>query len=382
MIKVLETILVLPAMLLMTGSSDNIQKNVENDAFFDKNIEKIDLKTDFQSENVLQKSLNNDLLILRFSRKFSNSEIDDYINNNSLYLEKKDNVFIFRYSKNLSNAQMKYISQKIKEINPKIRLFIDQEGGIINRFEEFTDMDTFPEIFVEDKKLFELYSALSNDLKERINKRFSGRKFFLSMQDIWLIYRSLEFEKEKSNFLEFMAYFRLYLIDRVYSFVLDLDYGNPVISWLYRSFSSNPDEYFEFAQYTSLACKYYGISLYLKHFPGHWDGKIDTHNWILVYEKSNLWYLETNADLFDKVLSYSKSLWVKTWVLVAHISLPNDFKDKFSAILSNADYVLTDDLSMNWYKNYLGKIWTFFSTEEILKLKNIIKVDVWTAKIK
>jgi hypothetical protein len=184
MIKVLETILVLPAMLLMTGSSDNIQKNVENDAFFDKNIEKIDLKTDFQSENVLQKSLNNDLLILRFSRKFSNSEIDDYINNNSLYLEKKDNVFIFRYSKNLSNAQMKYISQKIKEINPKIRLFIDQEGGIINRFEEFTDMDTFPEIFVEDKKLFELYSALSNDLKERINKRFSGRKFFLSMQDI------------------------------------------------------------------------------------------------------------------------------------------------------------------------------------------------------
>ena len=124
------------------------------------------------------------------------------------------------------------------------------------------------------------------------------------------------------------------------------------------------------------------IILYAKHFPGHWDWKIDSHKWIL-----NLWkkseYLKENLELFNYFLENSWEL--QTGVMVAHIYLSSDLKQKFNNIIKKADFILTDDLAMMWYKeaswNKINNL--FFSTDEIINNNKIIIVDtVNISKIK
>jgi hypothetical protein len=63
-------------------------------------------------------------LILKFNNWIN---IDNYIQKNKTKISTSDSVFIFREKYNISSKNMKIITKKLKEINPNILIFIDQE---------------------------------------------------------------------------------------------------------------------------------------------------------------------------------------------------------------------------------------------------------------
>jgi hypothetical protein len=88
--------------------------------------EKIDKnKSSIQSHNTL---------ILKFNNWMN---IEDYIEKNKSKIQNTQSVFLFREKHNISSKKMKIITSQLKIINPNILIFIDQEGGFINRFVSF-----------------------------------------------------------------------------------------------------------------------------------------------------------------------------------------------------------------------------------------------------
>lgn len=324
--------------------------------------------------------------------KFTNNDIlnKKIIENNKNNIKNNISVFIFRKNYNLKNNIIKNISKKIKNINPEILLFIDQEWGLINRYIDFENKISVDKYFLLNNKFNFLETRLNSLSKKNINiiRNIFPKKYwyFPSLEKIWKTYDIFENKNDKKLFLEIIAFIRLQSLKEswinTYWLVLDLNRWNPVISWNKRSFSKHLWKYKELVDSFIKAWKSTEIILYAKHFPGHWDWKIDSHKWIL-----NLWkkseYLKENLELFNYFLENSWEL--QTGVMVAHIYLSSDLKQKFNNIIKKADFILTDDLAMMWYKkaswNKINNL--FFSTDEIINKNNLIIVDtVNISKIK
>lgn len=160
--------------------------------------------------------------------------------------------------------------------------------------------------------------------------------------------------------------------------VADLDYWNPVISWDERSFSHSKEDYLSFWKaMIDQAKKIWWMSIYFKHFPWHGDWNVDTHNFVLEFWEQNKEYLEKNISLFNELIEYGKEKWEKVWIMVGHMVMPNEYKKYIDNILENANYILTDDLGMKWYKIAHKKKynWKFLTTDYILS-KNDPKVQI------
>ncbi len=195
-----------------------------------------------------------------------------------------------------------------------------------------------------------------------------------------------ENKNHKKLFLEIISFIRLQSLKEswinTYWLVLDLNRWNPVISWNKRSFSKHLWKYKELVDAFIKAWKNTEIILYAKHFPGHWDWKIDSHKWILNLSKK-IDYLKENINLFEYFLDKSGDLQV--WLMVAHMYIWTSSKKYFEKVIKKADFILTDDLAMNGYKKASWKSIKnlFFTTDNIINSKKLIIVDtVNISKIK
>lgn len=330
---------------------------------------KFDLN-DFNTSNYYDYKYSN--IILTFDNSFEYNL--NLIDNNKNIIKNSFSIFLFRKDKNLDFDLLKQSIKEIKKINPNINIYIDQEWWLINRYKDFSSINY--DFYLQNDYIYNKYKKLNSKDKKILENTFSN-EYFPSMKNIYLSYKNIS-NKNKKNFLDIIAFIRLQNLSDIgintHWLVLDLDNWNPVISWYDRSFSNNIDDYKILVDSYIWASKLTWTMLYAKHFPWHWEGDVDSHKNILVYD-NNYNYLTKNIELFDYFLNNNKS---KRWIMVGHMYLPNKIKKTFLNSINSADFILTDDLAMNWYKNS----WSynndkmFFSTIELLKTNNIfIKVD-------
>ena len=320
-------------------------------------------------------------LILKFTNNITSN--NSIIEKNKKNIQDNISVFIFRNSVNLQNSVIKNISKKIKTINPKILLFIDQEWWLINRYIDFESTESINKFFIKKNNK---YSFLQNNLNKLNDKQIKIIRnifptkywYFPSLETIWKTYDKFEKKENAKIFLEIIAFIRLQSLKEswinTYWIVLDLNRWNPVISWNKRSFSKHLWKYKILVDAFLKAWKNTEILLYAKHFPWHWTWKIDSHKWILNLKNESK-YLKENLELFDYFLNNSWKLQV--WLMVWHIYISSDLQILFESIVKKADFILTDDLAMLWYKKAKWKKikGLFFSTDSIINNKKIIIVD-------
>lgn len=354
-------------------------KKYHNNIVYVKNIfidqlnevqEKIDKnKSSIQSHNTL---------ILKFNNWMN---IDNYIEKNKSKIQDTQSVFLFREKHNISSKKMKIITSQLKIINPNILIFIDQEGGFINRFVSFEGGFSMKN-YESDPFIFQRYNFLTAPEKITVSELFGKKYYFPSMKNIWKSYKKISKENKK-NFLEIVTYIQLKNLQNhwinTHGIIGDLDLWNPVISWLSRSFSDNVLDYFHLIDAYMVASEQTQMFLYLKHFPWHGSGKVDSHKWILDYSH-NTSYVKENLVVFEYFL------WKKTnisrWIMVGHMFLDKNISDRFHEILGKSDFIITDDLAMRWYasvKNIPNE--KIFTTKELDKYSNLIKVhtqiNIW-----
>jgi len=360
---------------------------------------KVELKISYFINDVINKlksryHRNNTNLILRVDKNYSNKILDNIINKNKINIKNSDNIFIFKNNATwlFSASQMKLISSKLKEVNPKIRILIDQEWWLVNRFKDFDKNNTFDSYINSSLSLKYKYAVLSEKTKSLITIAFKNRTTFISMDKIWEIYYSINKNNlsERNRFLDFITFFRLYTLHKNWInshwIVCDLDKWNPVITWYDRSFSDDVDDYTNLWNYFIKNARILWISLYLKHFPWHGRWNIDTHKAILEYSnnKFDKKYVFDNMRVFEKIAYNARKSWIEIWIMTAHVILPNTAKNKYLDILKNTDYIMTDDLWMSAYIKLKDKKFTnkFFSTNEILSNFNTIRVYTKENEIK
>lgn len=288
-------------------------------------------------------------LILRFS----NDSQDNlkYIESHYQDIEQAEHVFLFRYSQNLSGSVLKEITQGLYQINPQLTLYIDQEGGYINRYKSF-DILWF-ESYLSGEWL-SLYNWLTPLTQASIWSLFEW-EYFPSPYEIGRSYEQIA-ANEQEDFLRVIAWVILKnLSDHgivYHGLVLDLDRGNPVISGLERSFSSDLEDYTVYVDAFLWASEATGVQVYGKHFPGHGAGEVDSHSWILVYGDEDD-YISENLELFEYFLNTRPD--IKKGVMVGHMYVPESFRDQITSILKKSDFILTDDLAMEWYQQTLSQ---------------------------
>lgn len=338
--------------------------------------------------NLDKKVLNNWISNLIVYNWITNEEIDNLLLNNKDKINKNDNIFLFRQKENISMDTIYYITKRIYELNPNIRIFVDQEGGLVNRYNIFDSNHTFDLYIQEDEILNQKYHKLSDNLKTNIKNSFKNKLNFISAKKIWEIFNKIETEKEKQNFLDFISFFELFTNLKAwintYWLVLDLDMWNPAISWNQRAFSKDVDANIMYWNYYVKNSKALWISLYLKHYLWHWAWKIDTHNSILEYSLNDKEYIENNLRVFEMVIKTAKDIKHNIWLMVGHMLVPLEYKNRFLWNLWEVDFVLTDDLWMWAYKESKDKKFEnkFFTSNEILKYGDIIEVSTSINQIK
>lgn len=352
------------------------------DIFIEENPEKTELamylKSNFEQQLKLLNTVaqidmkSKETLILRF---WNTGDHIAMIHDNIEKIKSAKSIFLFRKSVNLSSENLKEITSTIKSIQPNIIFFIDQEWWIINRFtpyQSYFNIEDYMKVWF----VYSRYIELNQWDKNILLWLFKDKKYFPSMEDIWKKYKKISKNNQKI-YLELIAYFQLKMLSdhgiNTHGLIADLDRWNPAISWLWRSFSSNIYEYKLMIDAYILAAKEINIMLYLKHFPWHGAGNIDSHTGILNYKWEEK-YIKENLEIFDYF--FKNKNWMNLWVMVGHMFIPESLKDNFNSILDKSDFILTDDLAMWWYK--LAKTIPdslFFSTVEIEKRNNLIIVN-------
>lgn len=186
------------------------------------------------------------------------------------------------FSRNFKSLnQVKKLISELKQVtkNPKILIFIDQEGGRVQRFKnhEFTK---FP-----PQKIFgKIYK------KEKKNARKLA--YFNS--------RLLSYELKEIG------------IDANCSPVLDLyfDYGDKIIGD--RSFSSDPKTVASLGKEFCRGHKDSGVLPVIKHFLGHGRAKVDSHKSLPIIN-------DKKEELYKSDILPFKELSDEIFIMVAHI---------------------------------------------------------------
>ena len=331
-------------------------------------------KTRLQELTILSENFNTHNTL---TLSFNNHTIDQVLANNTKAIQQAQSVFLFRDSSNLSLSSMKSITGKIQELHADIIIFTDQEGGQINRYKDFDQW------YTRDTLLEEPYIQLR---KSRLS--WDEYRLFLSLFPQWLEYfpsfgrlgRVYDDFSPKSAkiMLEMFAYMRLKSHSdtgiNTYWLVTDLNWWNPSITPLERSFSRHSNKYRVLLDAFAKASKETGVLVYLKHFPGVGLGSVDSHNWVLDLRNDSD-ELSENMELFAYAQEsfWSFPLWVMIWH--ALVSLP--LQKRFNEIVKKFSFIITDDLGMKGYTDATGNIvsnW-FFSTDEIVQSKKLFRLD-------
>lgn len=225
------------------------------------------------------------------------------------------------FSRNFKSIdQVKNLIVELKKItkNPKTLVFVDQEGGRVQRFKnhEFTK-------FPPQRKFGDIY---------RNDKKYAKKLAYYSS-------RLLSYELKKIG------------IDANCSPVLDLffDYGDRIIGD--RSFSSNPKTVTSLGKEFCRGHKDGGVLPVIKHFLGHGRARVDSHKSLpIIKTKKQILY---KSDLLP-----FKALSNEIFIMIAHIIYKNIdelvapyskkiLKDILIKKLGFKGLIISDDLSMS-----------------------------------
>ncbi len=231
------------------------------------------------------------------------------------------------FKRNFKNKeQIKQLIQNLKKatLNPDLLIFIDQEGGRVQRldnreFTKFPTQMTFGSIYTKDKKM-----ALE------------------------LAYKSAFLMGEQLKEI---------CVDVNFSPVCDLFFDNAHKVIGDRSFGSDPELVLNLSNSFCKALKDSGIIPVPKHFPGHGRSKFDTHLQSSIINESYNNLIKTDLVPF-KILDKSMM------VMLAHIKYPlidSKVATYSNEIISNIlrkkfkfkGLVISDDISMKAIKEDL-----------------------------
>ena len=225
------------------------------------------------------------------------------------------------FSRNFKSlTQLKKLISELKQVtkNPKILIFVDQEGGRVQRFKNF-EFTKFP-----PQKLFgKIYK---NDKK-------NAKKL------VYYNSRLLSYELKEIG------------IDVNCSPVLDLyfDYGNKIIGD--RSFSSDPKTVTSLGKEFCRGHKDSGVLPVIKHFLGHGRAKVDSHKSLPIINTKK-------KDLYKSDILPFKELSDEIFIMVAHIIYKDIdeivapyskkiLRDILMNELGFKGLIISDDLSMS-----------------------------------
>ena len=312
-----------------------------------------------------------------FSLSFNNFNIPNKIEENRDSIKSAKSIFLFRDAANLSRNSMKQIVESLKEINPNILIFIDQEWGQINRYQDFDSEysrdDLLDDIFIQLRRE-QLTDAEYNLFLSLFP---TWNTYFPSLYSVWNLYDSYD-EDRVSIMLEMFAYMRLQshkdIWINTYGLVTDLSRGNPSITPLWRSFSKHSNKYKLLLNAFAKASRETWVFVYLKHFPWVGLGSVDSHNGVLDLRNSSE-ELSENIELFAHARS---SFWSQPlWAMIGHVLISDDLKSHFLEIASSFDFLITDDLAMQWYIWATNKTYTnwFFSTDVLSNSSKLMVLD-------
>ena len=228
------------------------------------------------------------------------------------------------FRRNFKNSlQISRLIKEIKEItlNKKLLIFVDQEGGRVQRFDNEEFYKIPPQYFVGD-----VYNK---------NKTFAKKLAYYNAYKMGLQIKNIG-------------------VDVNFSPVLDLkfSYGNDIIGD--RSFGENPEKVSILGKEYCKGFRDSGIIPVLKHFPGHGRSKLDSH-----FDLPKL--KVSKKDLLQKDLKAFISLKQEIFVMLAHIvyeKLDHNVATYSKKIINEIlikkmkfkGLIITDDLSMKALK--------------------------------
>ena len=223
---------------------------------------------------------------------------------------------VLLFSANYENPkQICQLVESIKNINPSIKIFVDQEGGRVQRFKNGFNI-------VEPMQTFGTQFNLEPTIA-KLNLKNSADTLARELKNIG--------------------------IDINFAPVIDCDYGNIKGAIGDRAFSSNPKIVFELSKVVIKSFINNGIEPTLKHFPGHGFVDLDTH-----------FSFTTDNRNFDEL---NQELQIYPW-LVSH------FKNKIQYLmLSHLVYSCFDDLPV-----FLSRKWIKY-IREVIEYKGYIISD-------
>lgn len=217
----------------------------------------------------------------------------------------KDNnimgVILFDYNIKDEKQLKELTSDLRKYVNSNMLISIDQEGGEVNRIEFDPLKDISPKNIGD-----------SNSTEYAYDVAYKKSKFLLDL-GINVILGPLCDIPSDSN------------------------------SYLYnRSFSTNTDIAAEMAEYTVKAQRDAGIISVLKHFPGHGDTTVNSHDDFPVIDKT------TNELFLKEFVPFKRAIDAGAeMVLAAHIKNKYIDNEKPASMSREYDYILENELGFN-----------------------------------
>ncbi len=188
---------------------------------------------------------------------------------------------IILFSRNIeSREQLKDLTNSIKILLPWVKIFIDQEGGRVNRLKTITE---------NDYKASEHFSNLYKKNEEEAKKAV------------------------RENYSKIMKELNSLGIDSPCAPVCDLYYENSHKVIGDRSFGDNVTQVVELTKEAIAGINSEGGIAFIKHIPGHGRANVDSHLSLPIIDASLKELEQTDFKVFKELRDQ------KAWAMTAHI---------------------------------------------------------------
>ena len=252
-------------------------------------------------------------LITDIQGSYLNEDEKDWLKSPSLY-------GILLFARNYQNpSQLKSLIAQIKQSNDELKIFVDHEGGVVQRFiRGFTRIESM-------RSLGKLYETSSNEAR-------------LKTQKIAQIIAS-----ELTNVG----------IDVNFAPVVDCAYQINKGAIQSRAFSKKSEVVFELAKIMIIEFEKQGLKGTIKHFPGHGYSHLDSHFHFVKDDRS--WeQLRSEMDIYPKLIDCFQG--EISYLMLAHLVYPC-FDDKpvflskkwiryLRQVIDYQGIIVSDDLNM------------------------------------
>ena len=265
----------------------------------------------------------------------------------SISLSKQEKNFISKikpfgviiFARNISNIpQISKLNESIKLLSKNTLIFIDQEGGIVNRFKKFKEFN-----FLDNFELYKIYLRYPS-----LSKQLVFLKSFIT-----------SYYLKKLNF------------DINTVPVLDLPIKNTILMIKKRTFGPNINVNIILQKILIDNLSYFGLIPIMKHIPGHGVTNKDSHLTLPITKLS-----KSSLQDHIKIFKYFNKIPLAMTAHIKYLSWDKNNIATFSSyIIDNIirkkigfkGLIISDDLEMNA---------NIYNIKDAIKLANFSKLDV------